>query len=144
VATLQTAALWRAHPKGVVKPCDPHYFVNQCAIRLGVALAGAGVSLASFTGARCFPRLKHHPPHILRAQELASWLLTQTGVVGPVTKYKGSDVSLASITTKQGIIFIKDGWGATDHIDVLYRGKLAGGDVSWLIMGKELWVWQLN
>ena len=82
--------LWYRHPanNSTQYPCvAPHgltnmegkhvpqgfpVFGNQCAIRMGVALSGAGLSLASFHGAKCW--IKHSPRHILRAQELANWL----------------------------------------------------------------------
>lgn len=79
----------------------------------------------------------------MRAQELANWLLTQTVVVGSVTKYKRGEIPMADVRTRNGIVFIKDGWGATDHIDIWYRGAMAGGEPLWLTKGKELWLWRL-
>ena len=74
---------------------------------MGVALAGAGVSLSSFGGARCW--LKHSPKHILRAQELADWIASQRTTFGAVTKY--TKVTSADFAGKTGLVFIKDGWG---------------------------------
>ena len=67
--TLSFQKLWDAHPGGEVYPCDESLFRNQCAIRMGIALSGAGVDLRNFGGARCYPGLKHQPKHTLRAQD---------------------------------------------------------------------------
>ena len=111
-------------------------------IRMGIALVGAGANPRGFTGARCYPGLKHSPKHILRAQELANWLVGQTGLVGAVTKSK--DVSSADFANRTGIIFIRDGWGPTDHIDAWNGAQMKGGDPGWISLGKEVWFWSLS
>ena len=137
--------VWDSHPyqtPSVGWPCDPKLFVNQCAIRMGVALDGAGLSTTSFLGARCYAHLKHSPRHVLRAQELANWLARQTAKVGTVKKHK-KKVTSADFQGKTGIVFIKDGWGATDHIDVWNGRKLKGGSPDYFAKGKEVWFWEL-
>jgi hypothetical protein len=106
---------------------------------MGVALAGAGVSLTTFTGARCW--VKHAPKHILRAQELAKWIERETAVFGAVKKYKS--VTSADFAGRTGIVFIRDGWGATDHIDVWDGARMKGGAPGYFAMGKEVWFWEL-
>jgi hypothetical protein len=80
---LSAKDIWDHHP-WPNNPCDVSRFGNQCAIRMGVALAGAGANLSSFTGSKCYPNLKHDPKHILRVQELADWLITHPALVGAV------------------------------------------------------------
>jgi len=139
VPTVTTQKIWDNHPYPG-DPCDKSTFTNQCAIRMGVALAGAGLSLVSFQGAKCW--LQHNPPHILRAQELANWLVAQTATVGTVRKHK-TKVSNLDFVGKKGIVFIKDGWGATDHIDIWNGSQLKGGSPTYFALGKEVWFWEL-
>lgn len=139
--TLTFTKLWDSHPYPD-SPCDTTLFVNQCAIRMSVALRGAGADLASFAGAKCYPGLKHSPKHVLRAQELAEWLAGQTTLVGTVKKYK--KVSSVDFAGKKGIVFIKDGWGPTDHIDVWNGSALKGGSPDYFARGKAVWFWELT
>src|SRR5687767_6034542 len=112
---LDAQSVWDSHPYPD-SPCDTTYFKNQCAIRMSVALRGAGADLKTFQGAKCYPALKHSPKHVLRAQELANWLAGQTNLVGQVKKFK--NVTHIDFVGRKGIVFIKDGWGPTDHIDI--------------------------
>lgn len=137
--SLSTQQLWNSHPYPN-SPCDAGLFPNQCAIRMGVALKGAGANLSSFVGAKCWKG--HMPGHVLRAQELANWLCTQVLLVGTVKKYKG--VTSANFTGKKGIVFIKDGWGPTDHVDVWNGAQMKGGSPDYFARGKEVWFWELN
>ena len=137
--TLSTQKLWDEHPYPD-SPCDTALFPNQCAIRMGVALRGAGANLSSFTGARCWSG--HSPRHVLRAQELANWLKTQTALVGTVKTYKG--VMDTNFLGKKGIVFIRDGWGPTDHIDVWDGAQMKGGSPDYFARGQEVWFWELN
>lgn len=132
--------LWNNHPYPD-SPCDTNYFTNQCAIRMGVALERSGVDMRSFTGAKCYHGLRHNPKHILRAQELADWLKIQKSIVGDVKIYTG--VSNNDFTGKRGIVFIKNGWGATDHIDVWNGLQMKGGTPSYFSLGEEVWFWEL-
>ena len=139
MATVTYQQIWTNHPYPD-SPCDSTLFVNQCAIRMGVALAAAGVVISGFGGAKCW--LKHNPRHILRAQELATWMTTQSLIFGDVTKYT-SKMSSADFAGKTGIVFIQDGWGATDHIDVWNGTDLKAGDSSYFARGKQIWFWSL-
>jgi hypothetical protein len=138
--TITAKTLWDNHPYPDF-PCDRTLFENQCAIRMGVALERSGASMASFVGARCWARPSHAPKHILRAQELADWLLKQTTLVGRVQKHK--KVTSADFWGTPGIVFIRDGWGATDHIDVWDGEALKGGSPDYFLRGKEVWFWEL-
>ena len=140
MATLTFSNVWDHHPYPDT-PCDTTYFPDQCAIRFGIALEGAGANLASFPGAKCYPGLKHSPKHILRAQELANWLKTQTVLVGPVQTFKR--VTSGDFLGKRGLVFIKDGWGATDHIDAWDGSRIKGGSPAYFALGKEVWFWEL-
>jgi hypothetical protein len=135
--------LWDNHPYPN-NPCDTTHFTNQCAIRMGVALDKSGVNMDSFNGAKCYPGFKHNPKHILRAQELANWLKNQKAIVGKVKTYR--NVTSADFKKKKGIVFIKNGWGATDHIDVWdgKKMKMKGGSPSYFSLGKEVWFWELK
>ena len=142
MATLKWKTVWDNHPYPV-SPCDTGLFGNQCAIRMGVALAKSGVNLASFTGARCWSNLKHSPKHILRAQELADWLAKQKAIVGKASKRK--KVTSADYIGKTGIVFFKDGWASGgDHIDVWDGHALKAGRPEYFALGKEIWFWALS
>lgn len=136
-------ALWDNHPYPD-SPCDTDTFTNQCAIRMGVALRESGVDLSSFRGAKCYPGFGHDPKHILRAQELADWLKTQPGLVGEVQVH--TNVTSGHFGGKKGIVFIKNGWGPTDHIDVWngLTGDMKGGDPAYFARGQEVWFWELT
>lgn len=131
--------IWNNHPYPD-SPCDDPQFTNQCAIRMGVALRGAGVNLATFHGAKCWSQ--HTPRHILRAQELATWMKTQSDIFGQVNVYKNGATS-AEFTGKTGVVFIQDGWGPTDHIDVWNGSQMKGGSPSYFARGKQVWFWEL-
>lgn len=83
--------LWDNHP-GTAFVCDKALFPNQCAMRMGGALEKSHVNMRSFDikfpQRRCYSGLKHSPGHILAAQQLADWLVTQPALVGQVIKRK--------------------------------------------------------
>lgn len=119
---------------------------NQCAIRMGVALEASGVDTSSFDimypNRRCYPGLNHHPKHILAAQELANWIKSKTSIFGTVEVF--SNVTSADFTNKKGIVFIKNGWGSTDHIDVWDGTDMKGSSPQYFALGEEVWFWPLN
>lgn len=131
------AKLWANHPGVNSSPCE---FANQCAIRMGVALHKSGVSLSSFRGARCWHG--HNPKHILRAQELANWIKENPRNFGTRTVHR--KVTYSNFSGKRGIVFIKDGWGATDHIDIWDGATMKGGFTDYFAKGKEVWFWKLG
>lgn len=111
--------LWNSHPGRESSPCN---FENQCAVRMGVALAA------------------------LRAQELADWIAKDQTLFGKKEVYKRKDLpqmSYLNFDGKKGIVFIKDGWGATDHIDLWDGYNMKGGYSYYLSKGIEIWFWRL-
>lgn len=109
---------------------------------MGIALADAGLDLSSFDGVRCWSG--HSPGHILRAEELAIWLASQSEV-GRFVRYSHRK-SAADFQGRRGIIFIKDGWGAGDHIDPwdgIHTKKMLAGEPSWIAKGRQIWFWSL-
>ncbi|WP_133510926.1 type VI secretion system amidase effector protein Tae4 [Candidatus Thiosymbion oneisti] len=140
MATVTFWKLWGSHPYPN-RSCDTKLFKDQCAVRMGEALRRAGVNLKSFNGLWCYPGLKHEPRHILRAEELANWMVRQSVLFGTHSVYK--KVTYKDFVKKKGVVFIKDGWGAGDHIDVWNGSHLKGGDRSWFARGKEVWFWEL-
>lgn len=141
MASIAFRRLWDAHPYPN-NPCDTTHFENQCAIRMSVALRAVGVDLSSFTGARCYPGLAHSPRHVLRAQELADWLAGQVTLVGNVERRGPS--THADFMGRRGIVFIQDGWGPTDHIDVWDGSSMKGGRPDYFARGKAVWFWELR
>ncbi|MBP2615073.1 type VI secretion system amidase effector protein Tae4 [Chryseobacterium jejuense] len=136
--------LWKNHP-GTLKPCNVVEFPNQCAIRMSEAFNKSGVDLASFSGAKCWEKYEDKFRHILRAQELANWVDKHPEVFGNTLKLqrkKHPTMSSKSFRHK-GLIFIKDGWGATDHIDLWDKNSLRAGSVDYLSLGIEIWFWPL-
>ncbi len=145
MALVQFHTLWENHPYPDT-PCNNEYFFNHCAIRMGVALEKSGVDTSSFDimypDRRCYPSLKHKPGHILAAQELANWLKSNKLVFGNVEIYK--KVTSNDFKGRQGIVFIRDGWSSTDHIDLWNGMAMKGGYPDYFALGKEVWFWEIK
>jgi len=137
--------LWINHPYPNY-PCDKTTFKNQCAIRMGVALEKSGIDTSSFDSKypnrRCYPNFGHSPKHILAAQQLANWMKGNVAIFGKAKIYK--NVTHSSFKGIKGIVFIKNGWGATDHIDVWNGKAMKGGFPNYFALGKEVWFWELK
>jgi hypothetical protein len=141
--------LWIKHPYPN-NPCDTTAFPNQCAIRMTVALHDAGINTALLRCVRCWHGHKN-PSHILRAQEFANALALAPQLLGPtvkIAKFKGSiNSNLAEFTNNKGVVFIRNGWGATDHIDLwdgvrkLMRGSSDTAD--YMARGDQVWFWKM-
>lgn len=130
--TVTFAELWSAYPQESAPCKDPvtgkAAFADECAIRLGSCLASVGITNHSFRGACCW--FKGHPrSHMLRAEEVASWLQLRpfAGCAKP-TDVTGKDWR-SKVKGKTGMVFFKDYWereGETsptgDHID-LWNGQ---------------------
>jgi len=135
--------LWDNHPGIPSYPCDQKTFENQCAIRMGVAFHGAGINMDSFKGASCWIAGHKGKGHILRAQEFANWLKMFLGK--PQTFKKKDKTVDKNLKNKKGIVFIQDGWGATDHIDLWNGSQLKGGYLNYFLVNwKALWFWELT
>jgi len=147
---LDFTKLWNAHPtnKGIKNPCTTNgvvNFGNQCAIRMGVCLNNAGISTASFRGAKCYPGHGHNSSHILRAEELAKWMVNNPAFFGNVDKKIGT--SSADYTGKKGIVFFLNFWGRGnqgDHIDLWNGSKMCYGDPSYFGRSKAVWFWEIK
>ena len=142
---IQFSKLWNNHPYPL-SPCNTSVFENQCAIRMGVSLEKSGVDTngfdKKFPNRRCYPGFKHSPKHILAAQELASWISSVPHIFGH--KQVITSDRDKNLKGKNGIIFILNGWGSTDHIDVWNGTTMKGGSSSWIDYGDELWFWELT
>jgi len=171
--------LWQNYPDVSDKPCNENLFINQCAIRMSVALYFSDMDLSSFTGAKCWGphpnirkqhlktfkvdakeidqiiNLPYYKPlkkdadsfrHFLRAQEIANWMDTKPNIFGIKKVFKRKDnpnMDHLFFSNKKGILFILDGWGYTDHIDIWNGFKMKSGYLNYFSKGKEIWLWEL-
>jgi hypothetical protein len=135
--------LWRNYPSE-----DPYVdsktgqpptgFANQCAIRLGYALAKSGVSFGSYQGKFC-PGVKKNTGMVAVAQELANWL-NRSGFPGcPKSEVYTGKTVFDKIEDRTGIIFLANYWQRPgdsastrtgDHID-LWNGSRMTAFTSW-------------
>lgn len=140
--------LWENHPviTGDKNPCSTNgkpNFSDQCAIRLGTALAACGVDTSKLPGVRhCWYHDKKLG-HTLSAEELANGLKKyQPYGVGNLQMIDLSEFP-KNLSGKTGIIFYKDYWQRTingkdetfrnrsgDHIDLWNNGRMTSSD-SW-------------
>jgi hypothetical protein len=151
--TLDFAKLWASHPSnnGDNSPCKKNdgtpAFENQCAIRMGVALVGAGVNPKSINKAKCW--FKGHDAHVLRAQELADWLAVNLGAPKKYKKGKGVNLELTvktDVNGRKGIIFCQNFWGSGnqgDHIDVWDGSMMAHGSTQYFGPADAVWFWEV-
>lgn len=140
--------LWKNHPGKNIFPCNTAVHQNQCAIRMSVALYKSNVDLKSFYGVNCWENHKDGFSHALRAQELADWMSDHPEIFGNKKVYnkkKFPKLNHTDFWKMKGIIFIQDGWGATDHIDIWNSSEMKGGSADYINRSfKELWFWQLT
>ena len=141
--------LWKNHA-GRKNICDETRFVNQCAIRMGAALELSGIKLSEDRRVlrRCTTEYRVYRDHksglikghVLAAQELANWIKSQPSTFGPRHIFHSKE----EIMGKSGLIFFRDGWGTTDHIDIWDGAALVGGFPSYFDSDfKELWFWDM-
>jgi hypothetical protein len=135
VATVTFAKLWESYPSGhpYVDPKTgkpPKGYENQCAIKVSMAIHGAGIEMKSFQGAAVSMNgLKT----AVGATQLAAWLKLQPFCGLPkepenVTGKNWQD----NITGRSGIIYFENYWrrsGETrvatgDHIDLWNKTRL--------------------
>ncbi len=147
--------LWSNHVgRGYV--CDQNVFGNQCAMRMGQALYDSNITLLNQMLKRCSNysnKFKNHKPgHIRSAQQLANVFYRKPKLLGPSVKlqiFTGSiNDNLASFSGKKGMVFIMNGWGNTDHIDVWDGAKMkmkgASNTAEYRLRGKQVWFWELK
>ena len=145
--------LWDAHPgRGFV--CDASVFENQCDMRMGDALRSCGVNLSGRNLRTCVTYNRHRfsghaPGHVLAAQELADVLDDEPSMLGAgvaVTKMRGTiGANPTAFQGANGVVFIQNGWGPTDHIDVWdgVRMEMKGGAASYQGRGRHVWLWAM-
>ncbi len=179
---LSFTKLWRSHPtnnsvqlparmlkdtpyNGRIYRAGEPSFANQCAIRLGVSLREAGVTMGQLGN----PRVSWFHPRdemfILNAQELAN-ALSRSNIpgLGKVQKFTGDDASdfYNKMFGKKGIVFFKDYWRRSsdggsptgDHIDVWNGYRTSASWLmeyfSWLgyyggyAKAREVWFWEVK
>jgi len=120
-------------------------FSNQCAIRMSVCLADAGVDLSSCHAVRCWHG--HGRRHIIRAQEFANWLASPTGrlAIDGVVVTRRSNVTSADYSGMRGIVFFQNFWGVGnqgDHIDLWDGVRLRDGALDYFSRSEQVWFWE--
>ena len=162
--TIRFAELWKNHPLNWI-PSEAHpcrspdgtwdkSLDNQCAIKMSIALAGAGVNMAGCSERKCW--LKGHKGHVLVAQALADWLAkgSQLGVPSKLVKAKGIEQTafqqtvIDTINGKKGVVFCRNFWGTNnqgDHIDV-WNESVMGGSLVHDYFGRsdQVWFWEIK
>ncbi len=176
--------LWRGHPineslstpciapKDIVnlenKPVSKGFpvFLNQCAIRMGIALRRAGVQPSQISGCAYCHVHPRSEMHFINATALARAIArANIAGVGPLEKYSGEDAAkfYPKIFGRTGIMFIQDYWHRSgergrqptgDHIDIWngYRSssKWLMEWFSWLgyysnyAGAREIWFWEVK
>lgn len=163
--------LWNAHPEvnGDEHPCrrtdGEKAFDDQCAIRIGTALARCGYDVTKLNAEFCWLHPKR-AGHVLRAEELAK-ALKKAAIpdVFPAQRIDPKNFEEA-LREKTGIIFFKDYWRrggesylnrTGDHIDLWNRYRLTTSTsyfriqwgVSWegfmssFFEAREVWFWKV-
>ncbi|HEB92361.1 MAG TPA: hypothetical protein ENI94_02625 [Gammaproteobacteria bacterium] len=124
-------------------------------MRMGKALEDSGVILAGQNLKRCSDYSTifkdHKPGHIRSAQELANVFYRNPALLGAGVKkliLDGTiDENISSFKNKKGMVFIMNGWGSTDHIDLwdglLMKMKRTSNTVGYRKRGKQVWFWEL-
>lgn len=116
---------------------------------MGIALDKSGIHTTGFAVRRCstaYPELRNHRPgHILAAQELAE-ALDRYSKFWPASartqKLRGSIDDNRNVFSKaRGVVFIQNGWGNVDHIDVWdgLQSDFKGGDRLYAKAGRAVW-----
>lgn len=162
--------LWNSYPtiNGEKAPCQTNgvkNFSDQCAIRLGVALASCGVVTSKLvpTKRHCWQH-QANEGHILAAEELANGLMkANIPGIGALLKIN-PDTFQNDLSGKKGIIFFKDFWArkgeefdqrSGDHIDLWNLNRMSdwrtwffisstfntGGSYS---KSKAVWFWEIK
>ena len=140
--------LWSNLPTQLEYPCDQSKYTNQCAIRMSVAFQKSNIDVSRCPAVKCDFSISTHksPKHFLRAQELANWI-KDTGLFGKTHTYSRSELNKAGgkkkFKDRKGIIFIEDGWGPTDHIDLWNGHLIKNGSDNYFEKGIRIWFWDI-
>ena len=161
--------LWNNHPLNwdppETHPCkvpgtNEDSYENECAIKMSVALTGAGIDMSACHKTRCdYRKTAGHENHIIRAQELADWLASPT-VLGTPNKYlqpkkktlaEYKAAAYMSVQNRKGIVFFQNFFGQGnqgDHIDA-WNGLIMSGDynsyhINYFQRAPHIWFWELK
>lgn len=133
-------ALWAGYP-GSPPYLDPKTneppagYENQCAIKVSVALAAAGVSMERFRGAAVAVKGTRAA---IRAQELAAWLKRERidGIAFAPETITGTEWQ-GKIKGRTGIVYFADYWlregektPSGDHIDLWNGSRMTASGLS--------------
>jgi Type VI secretion system (T6SS), amidase effector protein 4 len=118
---------------------------NTCAIRMSLALLGAGIAISP--GRISIKVGKYKGRFIEPGQARLSAFLVRT--IGQPEKYKGGTAARAGIGQRRGVISFYKLWGGTDsqgHIDLIAADEwgqiLCSDDCYWSSV--EVWFWPLK
>ncbi|MDK1703082.1 type VI secretion system amidase effector protein Tae4 [Serratia rubidaea] len=160
--------LWENHPEinGDANPCRKSNGDDQCAIRIGTALARCGYDVTKLSGVTSCWMHPKSDGHILRAEELAN-ALARTAVPGLGRMVKVAPAKFdQALKGQTGIIFFKDYWRrknesfrnrSGDHIDLWNGTRLTSklsyvriqwgvsweGTISNYFKSREIWFWRV-
>ncbi|RON18736.1 type VI secretion system amidase effector protein Tae4 [Pseudomonas frederiksbergensis] len=141
--------LWNSYPPypSATPACDGPW-INQCAIRMSIALCGERTLPVNSSTYTLDPRCSHG--HARGAESLANWLWKRQQI-GPPKIYTNSVADRTVLMGKTGIIFFKDcyeqssdtaGRPTGDHIDLWNRGLTKSGDL--FSRSRAIWFWELQ
>lgn len=137
------------HPetKGNREPCSTSgvsNFENQCAIRMGLALQGAGFSFGADYPSDGFCWHSHGRTHTLRVEQLVPWLRKQTHLLSAPSEHTA--VTAADFKGKLGIAAFYNFYGdpqTGDHIDIWNGSKILVGNSNYFQRSEKVVFWQL-
>lgn len=141
--------LWNAYPPKTQPPVCDGPWLNQCAIRMSLALCGER-TLPVNSSTYNEPRCAHG--HARGAESLANWLWKKNQL-GPPKIFGNTAAERNTLLTKTGIIFFKDFYyqpgdsderPSGDHIDLWSRGLTGTADSDYCSRAKAVWFWELT
>jgi hypothetical protein len=144
VEAVTFAKLWASYPSGhpYLDPKTgetPPGYENQCAIKVSVAIHGAGIEMKSFHGAVV---MMNGLKTAVAATQLANWLKLQPFCGLPTAPEKVTGANWQDkIHGKTGIVYFENYWARSakekadekpsgDHIDLWNGSRLTAGGVS--------------
>jgi hypothetical protein len=125
-------------------------------MRMGTALRAVGADVTGLKTCVDYDRntyRTHAPGHIRAAQDIANHFYRVSSGKNLGAKsfeiLTGSmQANIAKLKDAKGMLFIMNGWGSTDHIDVWQgdgtTGVLKGGDATYLTAGQQIWFWAFD
>lgn len=140
---LYFSALWNAYPneKPYVNQKTgevPSGYENQCAIKVSVALHGAGIDMDMYSGAYVTIKMNRAA---VRAEELAKWLRFQSIKGMSLPESIVADDWQRRIKGRNGIVFFADYWlrpgeklPSGDHIDLWNGSRLTASGIEGLLV----------